>query len=375
MINCETVLVLGAGSSMPYGYPSGKELVDRIHESIQNRSKAYQIVKLASRATDEELVTFAKRLRGSDLYSIDRFLADNFRSPNGDTEAEDPQVSIGKMFIAAVIRECDSADPFDHAKVQERNRGGNWLRLLFNKLRQKLHEADRDFESNRLSVVTFNYDMTFERYLNSRLKFWYPEGDNKLQERIRSIPVVHVYGKVRDHSLQASDLKFDPDDPAFGLPFDFDDDGHDDDVESLFEWLTEEWSFEAARIGKDAKEVDVIHEYRDLDQDELPEQISEARDLLKTADQVIFLGFGYDPMNLDILDVEAIVEQRTIGQFDTEPRDVGICGTSYGMGTAEEKEVHRHFKGRLSPSHTRNRITNLFPIGCYDFFREIDVIR
>jgi len=89
MIKNKTVLVLGAGASMPYGFPSGQGLVDIICDSNNNFKK---LVAEGAVVGENNVSTFIRALREADPESIDVFLANN-------PEFE----KVGKSAIAATL--------------------------------------------------------------------------------------------------------------------------------------------------------------------------------------------------------------------------------------------------------------------------------
>jgi len=89
MIKNKTVLVLGAGASMPYGFPSGQGLVDIICDS-DNPSK--KLVAEGAVVAPNEVSSFVNALSEADPESIDVFLGNN-------PEFE----KVGKAAIAATL--------------------------------------------------------------------------------------------------------------------------------------------------------------------------------------------------------------------------------------------------------------------------------
>src|SRR5207247_4871574 len=57
------------------------------------------------------------------------------------------------------------------------------------------HES---FQGNRLSVVTFNFDRSFERRLFRALKAGYGIADQDVPHLAKSVPVWHIHGKLGD---------------------------------------------------------------------------------------------------------------------------------------------------------------------------------
>jgi hypothetical protein len=71
MIKHNTVLVLGAGASCPYGFPSGRTLIDKITHSVgEQGSHLYE--RLVNRDFEHRSIKeFSNALRESPLSSID----------------------------------------------------------------------------------------------------------------------------------------------------------------------------------------------------------------------------------------------------------------------------------------------------------------
>jgi hypothetical protein len=68
MITTETVFILGAGASMPYGFPSGEQLVDKSIEYLKGRLlERYEFNPTEIRVFESELTASRKR-------SVDAFL-------------------------------------------------------------------------------------------------------------------------------------------------------------------------------------------------------------------------------------------------------------------------------------------------------------
>jgi len=148
MIKIPTVLVLGAGASVPFGLPSGQILVDIIcHLLVPGPSPHWipnwlrdpltkTFVMLRDKFANDAVESFARKLAKSGEESIDSFLEDQ----TGEF------LEIGKGAIAAVLLafEMESALYYDSMRKRLENRfieGGrkneienNWYQLLWSAL-------------------------------------------------------------------------------------------------------------------------------------------------------------------------------------------------------------------------------------------------
>ena len=103
MIKTETVLVLGAGASMPYGYPSGHALRQMlIDPGLFNPLLEKQWFE------QEDINAFCRIFMHSGMKSIDAFLARRGKDivGHGHTTIE----KIGKHGIALALRQNKSLD-------------------------------------------------------------------------------------------------------------------------------------------------------------------------------------------------------------------------------------------------------------------------
>src|SRR5438445_5956235 len=77
MITQQTVLVLGAGASKPFGFPSGKELLERITRQICGHKPDQSTLGealLAFGASELDVAQFGSALHHSQRNSVDAFL-------------------------------------------------------------------------------------------------------------------------------------------------------------------------------------------------------------------------------------------------------------------------------------------------------------
>jgi hypothetical protein len=74
MIKKKTVLILGAGASIPYGFPSGDALFEIICKNIKNENSKGTQYLLEAGFTLENILEFGEALFYSGKTSIDEFL-------------------------------------------------------------------------------------------------------------------------------------------------------------------------------------------------------------------------------------------------------------------------------------------------------------
>ena len=291
MIMDNTVLVLGAGASMPYGFPSGRELFFIIKKGLNIYTKGKRILweKLRTLGIkDNEIKDFRSALNYADSPSVDAFL-----------EHRSEFSEVGKLSIALTLI------PYEDER-RLFNIGGSadmpssWYRYLMDKLDAK----DRDeFKYNKLSVITFNYDRSWEHYLFTALKHRYGITDNECAESLSSMPIIHVYGSLGSLPWQASN---------FSRPY--------EETSDLLE------------IQKASRQIIVMSE-----KDDSAPVFHRVFELMKEASKIYFLGFGYHNTNLRRLGMSRLVNKAN--RF----------GTSVGLGNAEWRSIsdtwHITFKG------------------------------
>src|SRR6266853_4129728 len=178
MIKRPTVLILGAGASVPFEFPSGRALRDRIIAGVSHPSAQLFGLLRACQFDEQQINAFGAALRRSGQPSVDAFL-----------EYRPEFLDLGKTAIAALLI------PFE---VEDKLFGGdrNWFEYLF----KRLGESPQEIAESRLAVITFNYDRSLEHFLFTSLRNSFNLPFDRVQALMQNIPIVHFYGKLGELS-------------------------------------------------------------------------------------------------------------------------------------------------------------------------------
>lgn len=239
MISVPTVLVLGAGASAPFGYPVGSVLTEQIKSELRPNQPGQLHHELISAGFSADLLLkFRDELRYSQRASIDAFLE--------DWEAD--FMDVGKAAIAASLIRHEDRD-----KVVDEP---NWYRRLFAEMTD-----EKDFSKNQLHIVTFNYDRSLEYFLLRCLPSRHHVTQAEAVKWVSQMKIIHMYGSLG------------------GLP------------ELCAGGRAYGESGAAATLAA-AKEIHLIRG------SETPASFVDARNLMKNAERIIVLGFGFEKQNL-----------------------------------------------------------------------------
>jgi hypothetical protein len=275
----QTTLILGAGASNPYGFPTGLEL----RKKILALSSQLELFELLARNGRQQIRNFLEQFRLSQLVSIDSFLAKN------------PEYThLGKTAIAIVLLGCER----EEILYSEENED-HWYRYLINEI------SPHDWEALNLSwlkIVTFNYDRSLYFYLHNTFKNIYKKTDEEVREKLKQLEFFHVYGSLTStigrygkmNLVMTSDL---------------------DQQDLLYA------DFENA-IG----DIRVIPEGRNDEP-----HLKGIREILIGSHTIGIMGFGFDETN-----IQRIYQQGAFGSFESPKR---VVATTKGMTEAEVRRA------------------------------------
>jgi hypothetical protein len=310
MFTNQTVFVLGAGVSKPFGFPVGKELKDAI---CLPTSPRYELMKeLLTRANNGASNTvkrFMEAFHGSDMYSIDVWLEAN--------KKEADLLQVGKCAIAAIIMDAETKAIQLGAPVEK-----DWFAWLWNNLWTPNIE---DLEKNKVSFITFNYDRLFEWKLAQQIKNTYlratVQQHEKAFEALKS-RIVHVHGELKDptqpniHLLRYGELSLGALSSGDGAKQNYDRDYY---ARHMLVYSR------AINIVCETPESDVL--------------IEEAKKFLNNQSRLVFLGFSFDRRNVLKMGFDTFSRNR--GNFgrgrDADQRldNYPIIGTGMGIMPGE----------------------------------------
>lgn len=285
MIKEETVLVLGAGASMPFGFPSGRDLISKICEFFRKDIESRKLILRNSSSnpfTVEHAESFVSKLSQTPNVSIDEFLRN--RPDFWD---------IGKIGIAAVLLGCEDPDIIARVKT-------NWYGLLFRELR-KGASTFKDVLENKLSIITYNYDRLFEYLLSTYLRDSYDltNSDCSLifSPESSKIQIIHLHGKTGDFEYQTNS--------SYYARYDM--------------------KLSSNKILRASNQIKIVHENIDKKQ-----SFKQAHIALSYAKRIYFLGFGFDDKNLERLLPDSI---RHIG------KSAKVRGTAFQLDTMTKRRA------------------------------------
>jgi hypothetical protein len=308
MIEKHTVLVLGAGASAPYDFPTAGELRDRI---ILELPDEHTFEEAKPGDSSEALVTcghpkkhlahFREELLLSMQPSVDMFL-----------EGRPDFIELGKDVIAAFLI------PREDTRNLGRPFGMHWYKYLF----QRMGSRIGDVTDSLLSVITFNYDRSLEYFLFNTYQRAFGLSEKEAAQLLGSMPLVHVYGDLGK--------------PAFwnardGRPY-----------------VPERTPESIRRAASSIKIMD--------ERTEESEEFQRAHEMIRNAEVLCFLGFGYHETNLARL--------RAGELFEGEQ----LLGCGYRLRVDERRRTEAAFY----PS----KVINLGPasIDALDFLIEYSVL-
>jgi len=254
MITKKTVLIIGAGASKPYGYPTGLELKNSILTYLESAKAREQLLHIFG-FEDIFVTEFLEAFRLSGRNSIDQFL-----------EYRPGYMEIGKAVITMVLKE--------HEDLRSLFNSDDWYSILYN---NALSSPFESFHENQLSIITFNYDRSLETFLFTALKNSFNKTDEEIYDKLKQIPILHIHGQM-----------------GF-LPW-----------ENKKTSRPYENTIDAESIKESSSKIKIIHEA----EIETDQTLKDAHNLLNEAGKVIFLGFGYNETNLRRLKIDELVLDR-----------------------------------------------------------------
>lgn len=319
-----TVLVLGAGASLPYGLPLGKGLVERICETLPSNDKNRMSETAStlhetltnnpdfrnswSAVSKKEfsyaLISFRQKLIESDPKSIDEFLARDF----GD--ASHAFRLIGKLSIAYVIAESELLSKMDSAQSELPN--DHWYRYLWQDCLNAGCRSLDDVKRKKLRIISFNYDRSLEYFLGKRIaaafltnhgvqldpartEIWAKPGFEAVES---DFEITHPYGTLGSLTKVPYGGKHNHRD--FGIPM--------------------------------AANINVIGEDRSKN-----DSFKIAKEWLTSANKVVFLGFSYDSTNMERLGLSS----GLLGRLETKEHSIyrHVYPMTYGFELAERNSL------------------------------------
>ena len=185
MIETPTVLILGAGASQPYEFPSGQELIKKIIEiTLDPNSELFHNLLSTGFYKEDFIQSFGGILRFAKPPSIDLFLKEN-----------EQFAEIGKLSIAAALLPCEN---YDHLISETYDDG--WYEYIYHRL---LRECTfNNFTKNKLDIITFNYDRSLEVFLWTVFLGFYKQSEENALRILKHINIIHVYGSLGPLSWQ-----------------------------------------------------------------------------------------------------------------------------------------------------------------------------
>ena len=317
MITEDTLFILGAGASSPYGYPTGKGLRRIICKEFPKDYSAL-LKRRASPDSDyfgDDAIYAAQNLSEfffkSSTPSIDLFLARNHNFSD-----------IGRKAIALSIWKAESNSCFREDVDQSQD----WYSYLYHRLTETLSEPDnyKLIGQNKVSFITFNYDRSLEFFLYESILNSFTSITRTQPPKADFLPFSfqHVYGQLAPLPWQGSSS------------LDYTEKLNDYKLKQIYE------------------NIRVIYDRTDDNLTEMKEQISKAK-------RIFFLGFGFANENLEVL-----------GISDFLNGDQQIFGTAYGMTEKEIQSIRIKLNRNFTIKDPRLSNPVIKNMNCYDLLRE-----
>lgn len=376
MFKNPTTIILGAGASWHYGFPTGEALINDIIADIDEFRPYLECgqTQFNSKLNNED-INYLKNNNffnesytklSDDLKSFSPLVIDYFLSQFKEHE------KVGKEMIAYEIlkREKEISKYYGHRNADEKGEGlsdkeddGNWYKYLSNAIISNCRTHEDLLESiENLTIITFNYDVSLEYYLYNTIAKnpFFTDTDKNINyglNHLKELNIHHVYGAL---------YKFDWQEEG-GVPNDeygqhLDSDAYNDWLEVLADHDNISYKINAkfadtrntfnSFVKKFSKNIKVIAPNK-MEEDSVRKLMEPFREKIKQSENIFMLGFGCDLSNTDLLfyDYEEIVQPNI------------VCEIENGKGRMSKKHIFsqkEQYQTLVEGSYNENSIKTIF---------------
>lgn len=320
MLSKKTTLVLGAGSSFELGLPTGDGLQDNIAQLLRTRGSRVGVENediwkaiLESTQADgldwsQEAPNYEKAAQKivagmPSAASIDNFL---------HTHRTDRHiVRLGKFTIAKAILDAEAKSHIKPRATIDRigstpplNQQGykeSWYYPFIKMLTMGTSLDDPNKLLSNLNFIVFNYDRCLEAILSTAVKTYFGVSDHEAAEIVmKSTRIIHPYGSLGPLPT-FSGSNFTP----FG--------SSSPDIYNISSGI---------KTFTEAVNSDVA---------------GEIKQIIRESDVIVFLGFGFLPQNLLLLEPATYSHTRS------------IHATTYGFSESDKAIIQKRLRGFINP--------------------------
>lgn len=305
MLSRSTVIVVGAGASyeldLPLGSTLRQDIADLLNITFPDGHSQKTGDHTITQCMREIMQERNERGINSLLYkcwlirdalpaaiSIDNLL---------DAHRNDPDIAfLGKLGIARAILNAERSsklyrEPHSDRPFPLNDVAGTWLLPMFQLLTEGVTKEDAVTIFDNVTFVVFNYDRCLQAFLTIALSAYYGFDEQQASAISSAAKIIHPYGRVGDFGASSS-------------------------LSTV--------GFGASRydLKKVAEGIRTFSEGLRFDRHR-----TEIQNAVAVADQIVFLGFAFHPLNMEILAVD-------------EPSNISkVFGTTVGLSDAAVRSV------------------------------------
>jgi len=326
-----TVFVIGAGANVEIKMPSGKELKDEIAKRLNFKLKAdetmrhdtvvYEALLYSLNRNQEQVLSVAKTIREAMpvAISIDNFI---------DAHRNEPAIELGGKF--AIIRSILAAEKNSELNYLINNKRNTvdqtWYPLFFQKITEGCQINELIERLRNISLIIFNYDRCFEMYMIHALSVYYKIYRNQAENIVDGMNIIHPYGIIGDRRKISSDAEL--------------------------------YYNELIELSKN------IRTFAE-DSDQTRDERTKIKHLIDRANRIIFLGFAYHQLNLDLL---FRYPGYAVTLVDPAPPSEKV--DCYGSGYSISENDRKYIQDLLKRMDSRIDHCDISGVTCVQFFND-----
>lgn len=322
MLTRKTVIVIGAGASHELGLPLGAGLRKDIANLLNIAFPDGYNQESGDLAITQCLRDIAKERSERDInglllkcwlirdalpaaISIDNLL---------DAHRNDPDIGlIGKLGIAQAILNAERSSKLHKARETDRKSSlysltDTWLLPMFQLLTEGVVKEDAATIFDNVTFIVFNYDRCLQAFLAVALQAYYGFNQHQSVEIAGTAKIIHPYGRVGDFGASSS-------------------------------LATVGFGAKQYNLRKVAEGIRTFSEGLRFDRHR-----PEIQDAVAGADQIVFLGFAFHPLNMEILGVD-------------QPSNISkVFGTTLGLSDAAVRSVKHIIRTTLKQMPPKDEV-------------------